>query len=765
MKTSRLVTLVVLLAGLVAAVVWLARRGGRAGPDPAPRHEVEIAGHHFIASDAAGEAVECPVVGLSSWQDLWARPLPGCALGDGWLAPRAWGSAAWGPTARFTVEVDSPGARVLELEVRAADTLAPSTAQSAALSVNGVEVGRFEVPRHWALVSLDVPDGALRVGRNDLRLDFAAWHARSGENGRPDGEALAAQVSRLALRPAPSGSPAAGRRPDDADIWDVDAHAFVATAPGALVLPVFAPAGARQLLVDLRPSRGADRDAAAARVTVEDLDGGGRREQRVAAFPALGAARLRIDTADLAGRWLLMTVEVEPAGGSLVIPPPVVVLDRGVADPPPPAIAIDRPATPPDIVLVILDAARADHFGHAGYDRATTPFIDALAAESLVFCNAFALAPYTLCSVPTILTGLDFVDHGVVRHSHMLADEATTLAESLRQVGYRTACFSATPNNSAGQGFAQGYEVFRELWTEGPVSTTRRPHYLARQVVEWLDDAATDLRPLHLQLHMIPPHAPYDPPPPFDLFGDPAFGGDCDGYDRTLGPIDSRARPVEPGCIDRLVDLYDGNLRLADDATRLVVEALRRRPRWRDTVLLVTSDHGEAFMEHGRLEHNSTVYGEMLHVPFVLWLPAGRTPKGVDTERLVSLADVTPTLLGLAGLDRPAGGAGVDLLATGAPTRGRFLVTRNTNNPPIAGLRTLRWSAVLGIAGSAALHDLAADPGETISIAADERARLAGLGLLATRRLSQPPRLTASRTGAAIPDQERELLETLGYVR
>ncbi|MCU0304449.1 MAG: sulfatase [Thermoanaerobaculales bacterium] len=762
MRVCRLVAVILLLAGLIVAGVGLV---GRRGVGPAPRTEAEIAGAHFVAAETVGGTIECPVAGLATWQDLWSRPLPGCSLGDGWLAPRAWGSTSWGPSASFTVELDAPGERTLEIEIRAADTLPPDGEQSATLSVNGLEQGRFEVPTHWSLVSLAVPEGALRVGRNDFRLDFADWRARGSEGPRPGGEALAAQVRRLTLRPAPSTGPAPADRPVGPAIWDAEAHAFVAAAPGTLVLPVHAPAGARRLRLDIRPSRGVDRRAATARLRLEDLDGDDRREGRIDRFPAIGAARLRLDVDDLSGRWLLLTLELEPAGGSLVVPPPVFELDRAGAAPPATPTATAPPLARPDIVLIILDAARADHFGHAGYDRETTPFIDALAGESLVFRHAFALAPYTLCSVPTILTGLDFVGHGVVRHEQVLADEAMTLAESLGQAGYRTACFSATPNNSRGLGFDQGYEVFRELWTEGPVSTIRRPHYLARRVVEWLDATAADDRPLHLQLHMIPPHAPYDPPPPFDVFSDPAYGGTCDGYDRTLGPVDSRARALEPGCLEHLVDLYDGNLRLADDATRVVLEALARRPRWRDTVVLVTSDHGEAFMEHGRLEHNSTVFGEMLHVPFVLRLPADRAATGVDTDRLVSLADVAPTLLGLAGIEPPAGGAGVDLLADGPPKRGRYLVSRNANNPPIAGIRTLRWSAVLDIAGSVALYDLAADPGETTSVAAGQPARLAGLGLLATRRLSQPPRLATGDAETEIGERERELLETLGYVR
>ena len=118
------------------------------------------------------------------------------------------------------------------------------------------------------------------------------------------------------------------------------------------------------------------------------------------------------------------------------------------------------PAELPDIVLITLDAARADHCSCYGYPRPTTPMIDRFAELGLVFRNAFALAPYTLCSVPTMITGMSFLDHGVVGHQDTLAPEATTLAESLAAAGYRTACFSASPNDSAAKDSTRGMTSF-----------------------------------------------------------------------------------------------------------------------------------------------------------------------------------------------------------------------------------------------------------------------------------------------------------------
>ena len=159
--------------------------------------------------------------------------------------------------------------------------------------------------------------------------------------------------------------------------------------------------------------------------------------------------------------------------------------------------------------------------------------------------------------------------------------------------------------------------------------------------------------PLFMMLHYVPPHEPYSPAPRFDLFGAADYRGTANGELQTLRAIDSGELLPTRDDLEEIVSLYDGNLRMADEAVELVLRTLQRRDRWTRTAVLVVSDHGEAFHEHGRMGHNSTVYEEMLRVPFILRLPAGERPSRVDTEMLVSLEDIVPTLLGLAGV-RPA---------------------------------------------------------------------------------------------------------------
>ncbi len=360
-----------------------------------------------------------------------------------------------------------------------------------------------------------------------------------------------------------------------------------------------------------------------------------------------------------------------------------------------------------------------------------------------------------------MVTGLSFLDHGVVAHGDRLSADATTLAEHLKSAGYRTACVSASPNNSRAIGTDQGYDDFIETWRVVARPQSADPFLVSRLALDWL--AADDgTAPIHLQLHYVPPHAPYAPPSEFDLFTDPAHRGRVDGSHASINALDAGALVPRPQDLDHVRALYDGNLRAGDAAVAQVLQGLEKRPRWRDTVVLVTADHGEAFLEHGRMSHNSTVFDEMLHVPFVLRLPTGRRTSA-DLDRLASLADIVPTLLATAGARHEDLPDGLNLLAPPAPGA-RFLIARTAGEPPLYALRTSRWKLVFADSGMGALFDLAKDPGEARDLSLQAPLVFSGLGQLLTERLSQPPRFTPAAEPAPLSEANAEMLKALGYV-
>ena len=414
-----------------------------------------------------------------------------------------------------------------------------------------------------------------------------------------------------------------------------------------------------------------------------------------------------------------------------------------------------------DVVVIILDAARPDHFGCYDYHRDTSPNIDRLAAESTVFRSAFALAPYTLCSVPTMISGLSFLEHGVTARGHSLSREVTTLAEQLSELGYETGCFTATPNNSRSLGFDQGFGTFWEAWQGATAGEALDPVRLSTAAMEWLRGVPED-QPLHLQIHFVPPHEPYDPGPRFDVFGNESYAGPVDGSLEMIKAIDSGRHNPSSEDLDRLIALYDGNLRRADAAVGALLQALEKRRRWPNTVVLVTSDHGEALLEHGRLGHNSTVFDEMLRVPFIL-----RLPERLHTARqddLVTLADILPTMLSAAGGCPRSAVTGRNLLSVSAQARGTSLfVARNDRRVPVMALRTSRWKLVRSSPHRAQLYDLLADPGEQTDVLHGRFAIAMGLERLLMQQLQTRPTHGPAAPVKPVDGDDAAMLRALGY--
>ena len=755
------------IAACALAVVVLLRQLRPGLPGTAPSGG-KVPAHYFIAAaQDPGQALECRLAAVkhSLWE-VWSRPLQPCFADLGWTGSATWGAWAFGASSAVTLWLDATDWERMTVRTKAYHGLPEDAEQTLRLELAGHTSEPVTVPGRWADLGFDLPPGVLRPGANRVVLRFA--HRLSpAEAGRGKDELpLAAAVKEISL--SRSTAPGTGR-PDVApgQVFDRASGRFLIDRSGTLVQPIAIPPGSIEVAIEVAAREVPARRPAKVAISLASIDDD-RVERDVfeAGTSALtGAARRivrRIPAEALAGASCLIEIDVQlEDGGSLEITPPRVK----PADSASPPSAAEAPRTQrPDIVVITLDAARPDHFSCYGYSRATTPFIDRFADSALKYERAFALAPYTLCSVPTMITGLSFFDHGVTTREAILSEHATTLAEHLRDAGYRTACFSATPNNTAAKGFDQGYDEFIELWHEVPRDQARQPHYVTDRVKAWLD-ALDDDRPIHLQVHYVPPHGPYMPGQRFDRFTDPSYDGPCQGLFPTLTGLEVGAIDPGAGCLEEVIGLYDGNLLAADDAVGVLLRSLQGRERWRDTVVLITADHGEAFLEHGRMHHNSTVFDEMLRVPFILRLPAWITTAGVDVTRLVTLADIVPTLLGTAGI-RPVNGLeGVDLLADpGAPASPRVVIASNTDKPPMLGLRTRRWKAILSPSGQGALFDLEHDPGELDNLVNVEAPTFAGLGLMLTQRASLPASLGAAAERAEVTEADREMLRALGYV-
>ncbi|MEO6710638.1 MAG: sulfatase [Planctomycetota bacterium] len=304
-----------------------------------------------------------------------------------------------------------------------------------------------------------------------------------------------------------------------------------------------------------------------------------------------------------------------------------------------------------NVLVICIDTLRADRLGCYGYEKhPTSPNIDALASEALVFERTTAAAGWTKPSVPSFMTGTYPVQHGVYegsaheadgQKSDVLPPDAMTLAESFSAAGYQTAAFIHNAHLRGGLGFEQGFERYDD--TAGDARSIRWSS------LDWLDTRSSDVKPFFLYLHLLDVHWPYDDLPEeyARMFASgtdiSAFRGD---NSRALrDKINSGARTLSDAERAGLSALYDGALRSVDEQLGALFRELKRRDLWDDTVVCVLADHGEEFLEHGKIGHGHGLWENLLAVPWILRIP-GRASERIKEP--VSLVDLVPTLCAAA---------------------------------------------------------------------------------------------------------------------
>ncbi|HPF36535.1 MAG TPA: sulfatase [Candidatus Krumholzibacteria bacterium] len=302
----------------------------------------------------------------------------------------------------------------------------------------------------------------------------------------------------------------------------------------------------------------------------------------------------------------------------------------------------------PNILLITLDTLRADHVGAYGYERATLPHLEAALAGAVRFASAQSVTPLTAPSHGTMLTGRFPAEHGATENGFVLDAAVPTLAEILSADGYRTGGFvSARPPLGAGTGFERGFQVF----SDGGHQRRAAPQVMD-DVMAFLD--AADGRPFFLWAHLYDIHRPYATPRDFPKAFTP-------GRPALLRSIESLQ---EDGVLDRddlefIRGRYDEGIAYVDHCLQPLWERLAREGLLETTVVVVTSDHGEELHELGHFGHNNTVYEWETRVP--LWILAPGAAPRPPVEETVSLMDVFPTLLDLAGVEPAAEPAGRSL--------------------------------------------------------------------------------------------------------
>jgi arylsulfatase A-like enzyme len=427
----------------------------------------------------------------------------------------------------------------------------------------------------------------------------------------------------------------------------------------------------------------------------------------------------------------------------------------------------------PNILLIVADTARADRFSCDGYARPTTPRIDALGRDGAVYLQARTPAPWTLPAHASLFTGLEPRFHGADSGHLKLDDDLPALAARLRDAGYRTQAYVANPWVGKEYGFDRGFDTFDEVWrgvhgTEGEMGAG----LIVEKIGRWLDwragNADARAKPFFVFVNLFEPHLPYNPPEEerarfLAPGGDPAR---VERMRRFKNPDEVKAilGLLTLDDADRAVlsSLYDGEIAYVDRRIGEIADGLRTRGLLDDTVVAVTSDHGEMLGEHGLYDHKLGLYEPVLRIPLVLHYPR-RVHAGQRIAAPVMLQDLYPTLLGLAGVaapvqarplpgvqgfpEAPARGTCADpMVAEVAPPRD-FLPVLLQIDPHAdvahlgAGIAAVLCGGLKLIDGSdgrRALYDLDADPGETNDRAAALPAKVAPRAALLENRASRP---------------------------
>lgn len=297
-------------------------------------------------------------------------------------------------------------------------------------------------------------------------------------------------------------------------------------------------------------------------------------------------------------------------------------------------------ANRPNIILISLDTLRADRLSVYGYPRATTPSIDAFAGEGTVFTDAVSASCWTTPSHASMFTGALPLDHGAGSwpRGYVLPQGADTVAELLQRNGYATAAFSEGGSVGSWAGFYQGFDRFSDgPVVEGASSGTAKQTFDA--ATKWID--VQSAAPFFAFVHTFEVHDPYcSPPPEGHRYIDPDTQLSKCIYEKDL---------TSDEIVKQAMDLYDGGVLYTDAVFGQFAKFLKEKGLLENTVVIIVSDHGEEFGEHGAYGHTTHLYKELLHVPVIVRLPNADAHRG-PLDTLISGCDIAPTIADLAGL-------------------------------------------------------------------------------------------------------------------
>ena len=437
----------------------------------------------------------------------------------------------------------------------------------------------------------------------------------------------------------------------------------------------------------------------------------------------------------------------------------------------------------PNILFILVDTLRADYLGTYGFQGDISPHVDKLAGESVLFENCLSQAPWTKPSMASIMTSTYPRVHKLTNHAGMfwsesedntvqtgvLSSEYTTLAESMKELGYRTAGFVANPWIAGEFGFAQGFDVYEDDET----GRSLPGDIFMAEARDWLASLPEDdEQPVFLYVHLMDVHDPFHAPytDARDLAGSPTLGGERQLTEAPPGYLQDNATSRS---LQHWRAAYAANVRAFDRRFSFFLDGLRQTGLLDDSYLVFTSDHGEELAEHDKWAHGFTLHHHQVHVPLFIRRPGGEGG-GRRVQGLVQSIDLLPTMVSLAGGTPPDHAQGRDLSsllleskAEGEDGLESSFASAARLTPGLYSMRSGAYSLIVDLySGEQRLYDLERDPGEQWDLAAERPQVVSRLRAELDRHLAA----MAAEGGIApeqrpIDDERIEELQALGYTR
>ncbi len=432
-----------------------------------------------------------------------------------------------------------------------------------------------------------------------------------------------------------------------------------------------------------------------------------------------------------------------------------------------------------NVILISLDTLRADHLSAYGYPKKTSPHIDRWAKKSLLFKNSFSNASWTLPSHMSLMTSLYPSIHGVDDKSKKLSESTRTLAEVLKENGYKTAAFTGGTNVSKVYGFDKGFDFFKESYDatiETPGQGWRLSH-IEKSLSSWLN-TNVDVK-FFLFLHCWDPHEPFIKHSYLSEF-ESSYSGQLSILDTYSDFIKSPEFKNHEGFFninlfynevinkdlisltkedkEHIVALYDNEIRFVDHYFGKLIAHLEHLDLMDKTIIILWSDHGEELFERGKIMHGSArLYDEQIHVPTIVYIPGYRGPK--VNSNLVQSIDIAPTILDILGIEPESNFMGISLFSN----KNDFILGQHRTKWNMLRTQEFKLMRFSDNDRNTYLFDLKEDPGETVNVFKKKPEIAEQLKTHMLWAISQRPGEKVDESKLTKEDIEK--LRALGYIK